>query len=359
MLPKISFSRMKNTIFAALLATFIAFALTISPEEPEYIPYKVVDNGEDTVRFLGGDGETLLTGYWHLPTNSNATNRDESPVILLAHGLGLVQGKSLHPFVEAFHSVGYAVVTFDYATFGKSDGFPRHQIHPESHIADIHAALAMIDKEGKNRGADVTKIALWGFSLGGGHVLMAAAAAGPSVRAVVAQVPHIASGFETVLGTLISEPVFAAKAIAMFLLGLTKLAIWKAMNQQAYYPIVGPPGSAAFMQNPGDDEGYLGVLNPGAEIGSGWKNAATTESGLHLMFYRPLSTVENIELPVLLVAAEHDSLCPPKYIQAAKERIPKSEILTLRGVGHFDIYHGDALSEMLSRQIKFFQTHLN
>lgn len=349
---------MISSKIAVLLAVILALALTISPEEPEYVPYKGVDEGEDVVRFVGGDDGTLLTGYWHMHTKSNATSGKLSPVILLCHGMGLVQGKSLHAFVEAFKSRGYAVVTFDYATFGKSDGFPRHQIHPKSHIADIKAAISMIQIEGAVRGVDVSKIGLWGTSLGGGHVLMAAASAEPSVRAVVAQVPHIASGLESVIGTLISSPIDATKGIVMFALGLSKWALWKVLNRQAYFPIVGLPGSAAIMQNPGDNEGYLGVLNPRAEAGSGWKNAATTESGLHVLFYRPLSTVEKIDIPVLLIAAEHDTLCPATYVAAAKRRIARAEILTLQDVGHFDVYHGDALAQMLSRQVDFFHSNL-
>lgn len=129
-------------------------------------------------------------------------------------------------------------------------------------------------------------------------------------------------------------------------------------NRITYFPIVGSPGSAALLQNPGDEQGYLGILNPAAVEGSGWKNSATTDSALHLMFSRPLNTVSNITVPVLLIAAEHDSLCPAKYIQMAKERIPNAEIITIPSAGHFDVYTGDELQTMLSAQVKFFNLHL-
>eukprot|EP00980_Cylindrotheca_fusiformis_P004006 scaffold880_cov132-Cylindrotheca_fusiformis.AAC.2 len=346
-------------VLGAIIAVFIAFALGISsPEEPEYVKYEAGDDSEDTIQFVGGDGKTLLTSYWHKQLNGNASNGNSVPVILLCHGMGLVQGKSLSQFVEEFQQAGFAAVTFDYATFGKSDGFPRHQIHPKKQIADIKAAIRMIQKEGTARGVDVTKIALWGTSLGGGHVLIAAAGAHPAVRAVVAQVPHIASGLESVFGTLTSSPVDTTKGIVMFLLGLTKWAILKLGRRQAYFPIVGRPGSAAIMQNPGDSEGYLRLLNYKEEGQSGWKNAATTESALHILFYRPLNIVGSIGIPALLVAAESDTLCPAKQVAAAKERIPNSEILTLHGVGHFDVYQGDAFAEMLKQELVFFHKHL-
>jgi len=361
---------MRNIISVAFLAVVVAFALTllISPEEPDYIAYHTGNNNnnKNAVRFVGGDHKTMLTGFWYFP-NSNNNNANTTtggyPVILLAHGMGLIQGKSLNSFVDAFQSAGYAVVTFDYATFGKSEGFPRHQICPQSHVADVQAALSMIQKEGKKRGnvIDGTRIGLWGTSLGGGHVLMAAAAAtaDSSVRAVVSQVPALASGFESVLGSLINTPVESTKGVVMVTLGLMKYYIyWRMSHKITYFPIVGPPGSAALLQNPGDEQGYLGILNPAADD-TGWKNAATTNSALHLMFSRPLNTVANITVPVLLIAAEQDTLCPATYIQVAKERIPNAEIIIIPSAGHFDVYTGDELQIMLSAQVKFFNLHLN
>lgn len=347
---------MKGGIISALLAALIAVAFTISPEKPEYIPYR--EKGDaDVVRFVGGDGKTRLTGFWNLPSSS--ASESLPPVILLAHGLGLVQGKSLSSFVSAFQDAGYAVVTFDYAKFGQSDGLPRHQIHPTNHVADIQAAIAMIKEQGGERGVDVSRIGLWGTSLGGGHVLMAASNADPSVKAVISQVPHIASGLETILEAMMTFPMETGLGLIKYLAGLLKWTVSQVLfREPGYFPIVGQPGSAAIMQNPGDTEGYLGILNPGGEVLSGWKNAATTESGVRLLFYRPLSSVSKIELPVLLISAENDTLCPSKFVQAAKDRIKNAELFTFPKLGHFDIYQGDPLTTMLSKQIDFFNKNL-
>ncbi|KAL3945272.1 MAG: hypothetical protein SGBAC_000620 [Bacillariaceae sp.] len=350
---------MKGALTIAFLVALIAIALTIAPENPEFIPYDAFSDADShhTVRFVGGDNETKLTGHWYLPSK---IDDKAPPVILLAHGLGLVQGKSLSPFVSAFEDAGYAVVTFDYATFGQSDGLPRHQIHPTSHVADLQAAIVMIKEEGTMRGVDSSRIGLWGTSLGGGHVLMAAVNADPSVRAIISQVPHIASALETIIIAIMNLPAETGKSLFKYLAGLLKWTLSKViLQEESYFPIVGEPGSAALMQNPGDTTGYLGILNPGGDVSSGWKNAATTESGLHLLVYRPLSSISTIELPVLLISAENDTLCPDRYVQAAKERIKNAELFFFPNLGHFDIYDGEPLETMLSQEVDFFNKHLS
>ncbi|CAJ1966763.1 unnamed protein product [Cylindrotheca closterium] len=350
---------MKWTLITAFLAALIAIAFTIAPEKPDFIPFSDNNDAESetTVRFVGGDNNTMLTGHWNLPSKSDG---EAPPVILLAHGLGLIQGKSLSPFVSAFQEAGYAVVTFDYATFGQSDGLPRHQIHPTNHVADIQAAIAMINEEGTKRGVDASRIGLWGTSLGGGHVLMAAINSDPSIRAVISQVPHIASALETIIVGMMNLPVTTGKSVVKYLAGLLKWSVSKVvLRKESYFPIVGEPGSAALMQNPGDTAGYLGILNPGGEVSGGWKNAATTESGMHILFYRPLSSLSRVNLPVLLIAVENDTLCPAKFVQAAKERIKNAELFVFPNLGHFDIYDGEPLKTMLSKQIDFFNKYLH
>jgi pimeloyl-ACP methyl ester carboxylesterase len=344
-----------GTVVVVFVAVVIALALTISPEEPEFVGF-TEDDAKGSIRFLGGDGTTSLTGYMHLPDRQNPTT--ETPVIVLAQGLGLVQGSGLAPFVDAFQSAGFAVFTFDYATFGVSDGFPRHQIHPTRHVSDIQAAIAMIKEKGKSDfNVDVTNIGLWGTSLGGGHVLCVASENDPSIRAVVSQIPHVGSDLEFVLGALIRAPRNACMAIIMFQLGLLKWSLlWIMQGKTAYFPIVGLPGSAALMQNPGDVQGY-NLLAPDAGQ-YGWENAATTDSGLHLATYRPMDVVASIQSPVLLIAAEKDTLCPAKSVQQAQERIQGAELLLMPNVGHFDVYQGKALETMLAAEVDFFRRHM-
>jgi len=60
-----------------------------------------------------------------------------------------------------------------------------------------------------------------------------------------------------------------------------------------------------------------------------------------------------------LVAAEGDTLCLAKYAEEAAARIGTAELFVLPGAGHFDVYRGEALEEVLRKEVSsFLRTHL-
>ena len=122
--------------------------------------------------------------------------------------------------------------------------------------------------------------------------------------------------------------------------------------------MLGQPGSAGMLQNEGDEEGYLGTVAPLPDTKSGWTPAATTDSGMYVASYRPMDKVDLIDVPVLVVAAELDTLCPLKFVTQTFERIPKGEFLKISNAGHFDICTGKALDDMLKTEIDFFNRYL-
>ncbi|THJ03311.1 alpha/beta hydrolase, partial [Nocardioides sp.] len=95
------------------------------------------------------------------------------PVVVLAHGLAGTQDSGLAPFAEAFAGAGLDAVTFDYRGFGASGGSPRQAVSIAGQVADLHAA---VDAARRLPGVDPERVALWGISLGGGHVVSVAAA---------------------------------------------------------------------------------------------------------------------------------------------------------------------------------------
>jgi alpha/beta superfamily hydrolase len=51
-------------------------------------------------------------------------------------------------FADVFVRAGMAALFFDYRTFGDSEGEPRHWVSPSRHLADWHAALAFLARNG-------------------------------------------------------------------------------------------------------------------------------------------------------------------------------------------------------------------
>ena len=93
----------------------------------------------------------------------------------------------LMPYAERFAAARMAVLAFDYRHFGTSGGQPRQVINIRQQLEDYQAAIRFARSV---EGVDPERIALWGTSLSGGHVIVVAAT-DPRIAAVVSQVPWV------------------------------------------------------------------------------------------------------------------------------------------------------------------------
>ena len=90
-----------------------------------------------------------------------------APCVVMASGLSCVREQRLDAFAERFARAGYAVLAFDHRHFGGSGGSPRSLMSARRQRDDWRAALGFARSLD---GVDRARIALWGFSLGGGNV---------------------------------------------------------------------------------------------------------------------------------------------------------------------------------------------
>jgi uncharacterized protein len=104
-------------------------------------------------------------------------------VAILAHGFSGTMDR-LVPHAERFAADSIAALVFDYRGFGESGGEPRQVVDLPAQHQDIRAAIAWV--RGRDD-LDPNRVALWGNSLGGAHVISVAAAT--RIGAVVAQIP--------------------------------------------------------------------------------------------------------------------------------------------------------------------------
>src|SRR3954462_13228881 len=116
-----------------------------------------------------------------------------APCVVMAHGFTATRGDGLPAYAERFAAAGLAVVLFDYRHFGRSTGEPRQLLDIGRQLDDYRAAVAFARSL---PGVDAGRIALWGTSFSGGHVLTLAAE-DHGIAAAVAQVPF-ADGVATV-----------------------------------------------------------------------------------------------------------------------------------------------------------------
>jgi uncharacterized protein len=120
-----------------------------------------------------------LDGDLFLPDDHDPDDR--LPAVVACSGY---QGlKTIHParFARTLVPRGYAVLTFDYRGFGRSDG-ERGRLVPQEQVEDVRAAVSFLETRPE---VDPERIVLLGWALGGG-VVIAEAADDERVRAVAA-----------------------------------------------------------------------------------------------------------------------------------------------------------------------------
>src|SRR5438445_13803262 len=106
---------------------------------------------------------------------------ERPPLVILGHGLGGTREYGLEPYAQRFADAGIAALVFTYRHFGDSGGHPRQLLDSGRQLDDWAAALAYARTLEE---VDSARIALWGTSFGGGHVLVAAARDGGGAAVV-------------------------------------------------------------------------------------------------------------------------------------------------------------------------------
>ena len=105
--------------------------------------------------------------------------------VVLAHGWTGVREQRLDAYAARFADAGLAALVFDYRHFGASSGQPRQLLDIKRQLADWAAAVSFARSRAE---IDSARIAVWGTSFSGGHVVETAAR-DPQIAAVVAQAP--------------------------------------------------------------------------------------------------------------------------------------------------------------------------
>ena len=175
-------------------------------------------------------------------------------------------------------------------------------------------------------------------------------------------VPHVHSGLEGVMGTIVNDPILGTLGLVKVTGALLKwlmsavieFVLPSRSGTSLYIPLHGKPGSMAVMQNLGDDEGY-GRLVTNLPPSIQWRNCVSISSVLPMLFYRPLNVVHQISSPTLLLAADQDTLCPSNAVEAALAQMDpsKTRLILLPNASHFDVYDGELLQRVLQESRDF------
>lgn len=267
---------------------------------------------------------------------------EHPPLVILGHGLGATREYGLEPFARRFADAGIAALVFTYRHFGDSGGQPRQLLDIERQLDDWAAALAYARNLD---GIDHERIALWGTSFGGGHVIEAAARDG-AVTAVVSQCPFT----DGLAATRAAHPRSLLRGVVPAL--RDELARVRG-KPPVLVPLVGPPGTTAIMTSPDSDPGYRALIPPGAAFENGVAARFLSRVGM----YRPGRSARKVMAPILFCICDTDAVAPPETAAGYAATAPRGEVKRYP-VGHFDIYLGEPFERAVADQTEFLVRHL-
>jgi len=267
---------------------------------------------------------------------------EHPPLVILGHGLGATREYGLEAFARRFADAGIAALVFTYRHFGDSGGQPRQLLDIGRQLDDWAAALAYARTLDE---IDSSRIALWGTSFGGGHVLVAAERDG-NVAAVVSQCPFT----DGVAAIRAAHPSSLARSIAPVL--RDQVARLRGKDPVTV-PLVGPPGSAALMTSPDSDPGYRALIPAGAEF----RNGVAARFLLHVGTHRPGRSAKKVSAPILFCLCDTDAVAPADTAARYAATAPRAEVKRYP-IGHFDIYVGEPFERAVADQTEFLVRHL-
>ncbi|WP_170285987.1 alpha/beta hydrolase [Nocardioides rubriscoriae] len=283
--------------------------------------------------------------WWVEAAVDDLTTAAGAPCVVMAHGFGTTRDSGLLPFAERFAAVGCHVLVLDYRGFGGSEaprGRPRQDVDHRRHREDYHAAVAFARARDD---VDAARIALWGTSYSGGHVV-AVAAQDPSIAAVVSQGAAM-DGLAVLTGKgRVRDPATRDPAKARRVLRAVAADAVRAVTRRdpVMIPLLGEVGSGALMSGPGAVE-FTALTGPS------FRNEMCARGVARIARNRPVRLAGNVRCPTLLVVAEHDEIAPPGVMLEVARRIGPAAEVASYDCAHFALYRG--VGDSLDRQAAF------
>ncbi|EPR63799.1 putative peptidase S15 [Toxoplasma gondii GAB2-2007-GAL-DOM2] len=372
---------------AILLPPDPGLRFKLPPVQPSSEPegYTVWRRGSDGTAYgrrtvYVESGGEKLHGWLYLPPKP----RQNVPIYVVCHGFGAVMPVADVAFAEKLQEYGMAAIAFDYRTWGFSGGAPRQVVDPHMQLQDIRAVLQhIVDTGGFQGTVDAANIHLFGTSYAGGHVLVTASQLASEkspflrrVRSVTSVVPLIDGQAQTKKALQQRSFFRTLRYAAAILADLLRHAVGSRL-QPVYLHVAGPRGAStlsALELQGGELEIWSNRVLDGSRTVA-WTNALAARSIFMTSQYRPISYLENIQTPTLLVEAQHDDTCIPELTEEALKIINSrgANVREHRGskstekgrlaelyrmpVNHFEIYLSPHLQDLINTTVAFAKRH--
>jgi dienelactone hydrolase len=279
-----------------------------------------------------------LSGDFYLPAKLGKAEKRAG--IILCHGYTGVRNLYLPEIARHFNAAGYVVLTFDYKGWGDSEG-PKSRLAPYSRVADVQAALTFLAEREE---VEPGRLGLYGTSYGGATVVWVAAI-DSRVRCVVSVV-GIGNGARWMRSVRRPDEYH----------DLMRRSAADRVNRMR-------TGKSEIVNR---DEVLLPDRESAQLSAAARRNVAAAASEIPLEFvddtlnFNPEWVVDKIApRPILFVTTDDDRLVPPQETEAMYARAgePK-KLVVLKGYGHYHVYVGEALRQVMDSSISWCQLYL-
>ncbi len=279
---------------------------------------------------------SVIKAILHLPDNYQEGTR--LPAIILCHGFAGIKELLLPAYAEAFSAAGFAALTFDYRGFGESEG-EEGKLSPRLQMVDIRNTITFVQSL---KEADPERVGLWGTSFGGANAVVTSAT-DKRVKCLTVQLTF-ADGERVVTGGMTPEE--KEKLFA------TMQKVWtKSVTRNQ---VMKMPVNKALT-----DEQSIEFFKKAMEQFPGINVKIPFFTTKETMEHKPEQHVKQVEVPILIVAAEDDMVNPAReseiLFEAANE--PK-ELMMVKGATHYEVYEGDLFEQVVTKQIEWFKKYL-
>ncbi len=292
-------------------------------------------------------GGEHCAGYMYLPEGN-----ERYPCVVMANGFSGTMDWILPDFAGRFVASKIAVLVFDYRHLGESGGTPRQIVDIGKQREDLVNAIGFAKNHERT---DPERIALWGTSLGGSHIVEVAAGM-PSIKALVCTMPAL----DAVKGGNIKAKMNRVGASAWLLTVTTVRLLLAAAYDKLraalglppyYLSVYGEPGRA-FFTDPALVENFKRV----AAKSPAWQNKVAARFLLNPPRYKN-GTLKRIKAPILFSLAADDVEVSADFV---KEKAAEADMAIVKEYpfGHFELYHGSAFEQVVADQVAFLATHL-
>lgn len=278
---------------------------------------------------------------WYYPGNNGAC-------VVMAGGFGVTKEPATDRFAARFQAAGYGALAFDYRRIGESDGALRQVLPLDDQLADWRAAIA---RASTLQAVDPTRIALWGWSLSGGHLLRLAAES-DGFAAVIAQTPYAGGLAAARAASRHQTPWAMARLMGIGLLDVAGGLLDRAPR---LVPLAAPRGTVAVLTTPDAQEGAA-ALDPNNDYPE-WIQEVAARSVLRTATYRPGRYAARIDEPLLVVVCDDDVAALAASAVRVARRAPRGELARFPG-SHYAPFL-DAHDSVVEAELHFLDRHLS